>query len=378
MKILFLSHGRTYEDQIGYREAFIKAKSEGVPVECIELPFLGYAEKHGWKGFYSEILRINDEWKPDVIFFQFFHGGKIYSPSCCITRLKKSKNIPVIIGSQGDLFDVKMLGAWRRRPEPAMIDLAVGADAFFSTSMGDFADFLAKKGVRNVIFLPHAFSAPHFNNIDMNRLQPKLQKIAMVGSIGLSYRRPLGTFFHAFNRISVAKALWKKYGNEFALYGNGWHHKACRGPIAFRDQVKVFRSSKCVVDSPPPINEVYYASDRPFFIAGSGAPLVQFYTPRFETVLRDGEHIHFVRKGESVCNVCKNILQISQEELDDIGMRTRAFIMERHTVENRVDTILSVVERLRGRSSQLRLWHFLPEINVESELKFAGRNLTIC
>lgn len=378
MRILFLSHGRTCEDQIGYHEALFKAECEGVPVECRELPFLGIAEKFGWNYFYNEVIRINNEWRPDVVFFQFFHGGNIASPSECIAQLKANGHRPIVIGSQGDAFDVKLMGTWRRRPEKALVDLAICADAFFSTTMGAFADYLARKGAKNVIFLPHAFSEPHFREFDLDAPTNKEYDIAMVGSIGFSRRRPIGTFLHAHNRKHVADALWQHYGNGFVLYGNGWRHPACKGPVAFHEQVRVFRSAKCAVDAPAPYNEVYYASDRPFFIAGCGTPLVQFYSPRFDKVLREGEHVFFVRKGMDVCSVCNRVLACSQEELEEISSRSRAFVLARHTVQKRVDTMLSVVERLRGRQTQMRLWHFLPDVDTANEMKFAGRNLTIC
>lgn len=384
MKILYLSRGRCPDDQIGYHTAFQNAKSEGVDVECFDLPFIGFSEKHGWDGLYAEIIRITDEWRPDVVFFQFFHGIKPSSPVDCIKRLKQSGSRPLVFGSQGDLFDVKLFGNWGRRPEKPMVDLAVNADAFFSSSMGAFSDYLVAQGARNVVFLPHAFSLQHFHGVDFTAGGKKKFDVSMVCSVSLSKRYLIGSMIHKYDRYKAVESLWRRYGQRFGLYGSGWRHPACLGAIPFRRQVDAFIGSKCAVDAPPPINEVYYASDRPFFIAGCGIPLVQYYTPRFEKILREGEHVEFVRNHDNVSDVCAKILSRSQEELDAQGVATRDLILHRHITERRVDTIISVAETIRDIRSgkmpldaglaNLRLWHFLPGTDMDTELSFAVAN----
>lgn len=378
MKILFLSQGHTVEDQKGFDRAFATSSSRGVQTEMLNIPYKGYAEKHGWRGLYSEIVRMNDEFRPDVIFFQFFHGGKIESPLECVRQLRAKRHVPLIFGSQGDLFDTKFLGRWGRRPEKAMMELVSVADAFFSTSMGSLADYFVKHGAKNVVFLPHAFSEVHFPNIDDPPLQRKYD-VVMLGSVGVSKRHPVGSFLHTHNRRSVAKDLYRIFGAKFGLFGKGWNGFAeSSGAVAFDRQIDVFQSAKCVVDAPPPLNEIYYASDRPFFIAAAGVPLIQFYTPRFEKILADGENVAYVHSNEELVSVCEKILAEPFDEQQERLRGTVKLIRERHTQEKRVDTILSVAESLQnGNDGQLRFWHFLPNVDLNKEKKFAVVNWQI-
>lgn len=385
MKILFLSQGGMVEEQIGFHEAFLAAKSRGEPVETRNVPYIGFAEKHGWDAFFREVLRINDEWKPDVVFFQFFHGGHLPSPRDCVGRLHAASNNPLVFGSQGDPFDAKFPGKWHRRPEMAMTELASCADAFFSTSMGALAGFFVRKGAKNVIFLPHAFLPTHFPDCGNGWEKPKTCDVAMVGSLAFSRRRPIGTLINSHNRYRTAKRLFDKFGTSFKVYGKGWKDfAASQGPIPFREQVAAYQGARCGVDAPPPLDEVYYASDRPFFIPGAGVPLVMFHVPRFEKMLAEGRHAWYVRKGDNVADVCERVLAMPEDQMVEHCKRAKELVFSRHLISHRVDTIISTAEALQdcrnGKITKevalrrIRMHHFLPEIDMEEEYRHCVAN----
>ena len=75
MKVLMLSQGRQINDQPDYDISFRNAQSEGRRIELLNIPFRGYVEKYGCTAFYNEVVRANCEFKPDLIFFQFFHSN---------------------------------------------------------------------------------------------------------------------------------------------------------------------------------------------------------------------------------------------------------------------------------------------------------------
>lgn len=385
MKILFLSQGGTVEEQIGFHEAFLAAKSRGEPVETRNVPYIGFTEKHGWDAFFREVLRINDEWKPDVVFFQFFHGGHLPSPRDCVGRLHAASNNPLVFGSQGDPFDAKFPGKWHRRPEMALTELASCADAFFSTSMGALAGFFVCKGAKNVVFLPHAFLPTHFPDCGNGWEKPKTCDVAMVGSLAFSKRRPIGTWINNHNRYRTAKRLFDRFGSSFKVYGKGWRNfPASQGPVPFREQVAAYQSARCGVDAPPPLDEVYYASDRPFFIPGAGVPLVQFHTPRFEKILAECRHAWYVHKGDNVADVCGKVLAIPAEQIVEHCKRAKELVFSRHLISHRVDTIISAAEALQDCRSgkitkeaalrRIRMHHFLPEIDMEEEYRHCVAN----
>lgn len=383
MKVLFLSQANVIEDQKSYDRAFRTAYSLNSPVEVENIPYLGYVRNHGWRGLWDEILNRARNFQPDVVFFQYFHGGDgpFGTPRDVIHQLRSFKSSPLIFGSLGDLFSP---GLFKRAPSKALVDLAVEADAFFMTSMGSLASYLEKRGAKNIILVPNAFSETLFDYGKEDLPSETDFDVVWLGSVGVSVRHLVFSLKQTLRRKSVVRLLWKHYGNRFGLFGHGWNgHPAYRGPVGFRDQVELFKRARLVVDARPPVDEVYYSSNRVFFVAGSGTPLVQFYAPRFEHILKPNIHTYFVHDPKTICEVCDRVLTTPKDVLRQRRKSVLDLVRSRHTIEKRVDTILSVAEALqrirKGISTResewknLRLWHFLPDVDLSEERRYAFR-----
>lgn len=387
MRLLFLSQGRTIDDQPDFAVSFQNATSEGKRIEVVNLPFIGYAEKYGWAKFFDEVVRTNEEFRPDVVYFQFFHSTKarVASPADCIRRLRESDNRPLIFGSLGDPFHVGAFSFLARRMPQPLKDLAANCDAFFSTSMGGIASELVSLGARNVVFLPHAFCPQHFRLPEKFPEAEKEFDAVFLGSyapifgfrVWLAYRR-------GFARKLTVKELTRKFGSRFGLFGRGWSGVSARGLVPFKQQLDVFRQSKTAVDVPAQIDDTYYASDRPFFIAGSGTPLVMRYVDRFDKILKPERDVYFAKTIKEIPEVCERVAGLPNEVLKHRFEETLSLIKARHMIDNRVDTIISTAEAIlkhrRGKLTlaqalrNLRLWHFLPEVDLEVERKYAIAN----
>lgn len=385
MKVLFLSQGHRVEDQPDFDFALRHATSGGRPIEFRNIPYRGLVAEHGWDWLYREILRVNEEFLPDLVIFQFFHekgnGGIV---KCCMD-LKASKNHPLIFCTIGDLFYT----GWRRYFAKHLPDetrrLVTWCDAIFPTSMGAFADELVRLGGKNIVFLPHAFCPAHFPDWETFDAE-RTSDVVMVGSKGALFsRRFLTTFGNTWQRKWVVRLLRARYGRRFSIYGKGWPVDISKGYLPFDEQVHAFARAGVAVDSPAPTRSItYYGSDRPFFILGSGTPLVHFHTPRFEKMMRPDEHAFYVTRIRDVCAACKKALALPADVRDERRRRIRAFVKERHLISHRIDTILSTAEALlkcrRGEIDaatalrSLRLWHFLPEVNLKEEKVYSIAN----
>lgn len=399
MRVLMLSQGYEISDQPSYNRAFLNASSEGHPIEFMNIPFMGFVKTHGWDALWRELVRVNNEWKPDVIFFQFFHALDTQSPRACIEQIRASRNTPLIFGSLGDLYQVNP-HLFYRPPPKGLTELASVADAFFSTSMGDLASYFVRHGAQNIILLPHAHSDDHFENNADRHCSVKKYDVVMLGSIVYSktakgvvkfafdfVRRPreaLSCAVNSYRRIKMIDILHRQYASKLGVYGRGWSGEISQGPIGFKDQIKVFEQGRIAVDAIPPYDQMYYTSDRPFFIAGAGVPMVQFRSPRFDRILRSDEHAYYVNGYDDLVSVCERVLRMPAEALEANAAETARYIHERHMADNRVDTILSVAEALmkvRSRRwspdqgiASLRLWHFLPEVDLSEERRYAIAN----
>ena len=383
MKVLFLSQARTIRDQPDFDASFCAAVGED---SFRNIPYIGYAEKHGWKEFYKEVLRQNEDWHPDLVFFQFFHGQVGEGVGECCHALQQSKNHPLIFGSQGDLFYTGLMKCFARQISKITLELSQYADAFFSTSMGNVARELARNGAKNIIFLPHAFCPEHWPDWqEAYSGEPKFA-ITMLGSKGKWLSRyPWASACNTWKRRYVAGLLSSCFGSRFFAFGNGWTGPNGMGAVPFDAQYHIYQQSRVVIDAPAPVlNTTYYASDRPFFILASGTPMVYFYTPRFEKLLKPEEHVYYVYNLRDVSRVCKQILQLPQDVLDERRKKIQLFVEAKHMIRNRVDTIISTAQAIRNcregnltplRSlREIRMWHFLEEVDLNSEYSQAVVN----
>lgn len=354
MKVLFISQGKTEADQVGYVKAF-----EAV-ADVVTVPWMGISQSQGWSALWKKVIQVNEDLSPDLIFFQRFHSDNPESPKDCIEVLRKSKNSPFIFADCGDMFQPYLGHLWVRKIPHALIELAKLSDIFFMSSIGAASRWLKKHGATRIELLPLAFSNyqfPHWRNpISLN---PDFD-VVMVGSLCVQKRRPISTLTHLRYRHDTANRLWKRYGKRFGLFGAGWKgHPAWQGEVDFKDQLNVYKNSKICVDARPPAVADYYASNRPFFIAGAGATMVQYYMPHIDEMFREGKDSHFVYSPRGLVNVCDTLIDRSRAELIRQGQETQQFIQQHHTTDKRVDTIISYVQHLREPSIPVRNWHFI-------------------
>lgn len=383
MKVLFLSQGKTIADQPDFDASF---RSLLGGADFLNIPYLGYAAEHGWRALYKWVLMVNEEFRPDLVFFQFFHCLSEPGVWDCCRRLKESTNKPLIFASIGDPFYTGLC-KYLARPIPRItLELARESDAVFSTSMGNIADELVKNGARNITFLPHAFCPQHFPDWEKVYDGEMEYDITMLGSRGrLVSRRPWVSVCNTWKRRSVVSCLSSRFGERFSVFGGGWEGPSAKGIVPFKDQFHIYQRSKVLIDSPAPIlKTTYYASDRPFFMLASGVPMVFFHTPRFESVLKPDEHVYYAYNLRDAGDICERIMRLPKDVVEERRKGIRKFVKARHMIDNRVDTIISTAQAIRNHRDgsissfealrAVRMWHFRPDIDLDAEYKHAVAN----
>jgi len=377
MRLLLIAQANKVEDQAGYVHAFGRSPFVAKGGAMRVIPFLGVVKASGWEGLWREIVRTAEEFQPDLVFFQYFHGfdDRGVDPAACLAGLRAVASRPLVFVSLGDSYDTRW--PFARRPNRVLMKIGRSADAFFTTSLGRVADFLAGNGIRNIVFLPHAngedrscgdLSAARFEGID----------VVMIGSCSLTVRPKmcLWSLRTWLRRRVTANALWRRYGTRFAVFGHGWgRHPACRGTVGFNDQAALFRKCKVAVDSPAPVDVDYYASDRPFYIAGSGTPLVMQKIKGFDRIFRDGENAYYYDRLKDVVAACDRALSVDRKTADEKRDKMVKLVAERNTIDKRVDTIFSVCEAIRANDLRLiRPWHFNGDFREMSDAELGVVN----
>jgi len=349
MNVLFLSQARQIEDQGSYHRAFMELHARGRIASYRNIPYLGVARERGWPQLWRDVIGHCSDMPTDLVFFQFYHGGGVESAAACVHQLRALKHVPLVAVSSGDLFSAS---AWVRPPPRPFAELSVAADVTFMTCMGSVAEFLRRQGARRLTLLPHGYPTDLFPPQPASPVNDVEFDVVMVASRGRILNPFMYTTWGALRRQRVADRLFRRYGKRFALFGHGWRgHPAWQGPVEYRKQIEAFRRGRVVVDGPPPFSQVYYASDRPFYVAGAGTPLVQFHTPRFEAIFKRDLHASYIDHDADTVKVCDSVLAIDEAELRRRVEQTVRLVMGRHTLVHRAETIIRACEGIQaGRS----------------------------
>ena len=375
MRVLFLSQGSEISDHPGFHDGFLRLQKEGVVTEYLNVPYFGFARKNGWDAFYQEVVRLSAQREFDVVYFQFFHQKGKPSPRGCIESLRRLPRPPVVIASAGDPF----ADSWMRPDYPEDFKEASRlADITFSTQMGRAADKMIAWGARNVVLAPNALCQVRFKaeSVDLEKHKFDFDVVFVGNNNHTRLPNPGSKYWWAGKkRQRLVKALAKRFGSRFGLFGKGWDYPHAQGPVPFDKQQEVFRRGKVVVGANPYSYSDYYSSNRIFMEIASGIPTVELYTPRFEKVLRNGDHCYFASDVEEVVERCEYLLKEDVDGIYSKAAQAAKYITEKHTQYHRLKFELDTVQKFiqNSRHVDISFPFFLPEVNLVEESKFAVR-----
>lgn len=372
MRLLFMMQGRSPSDHPGWVDACDRLLSEGALTDWRALPYYGLADTAGWEGVWSEALRTARAMEADAIILQYFHGP-IPDPADFIDRLRQLPSRPVIAVISGDPFG-RFTG---RLPKPFRTAARL-ADVTFLTEMGGLARDLARSGARRVTLLPEGYCQVRFDGaFDAMAYRPDCD-VVFVGN-RIRVRNPTRyLFLAAWRRLQQVKALQKRYGRRFALYGTGWEGwPSARGPISFDKQHEVYRNARVIVGPHPNGHMDYYMSNRSTVAILSGIPFVDVRVPRVDRIFRDGTQVFLHRGTRDLLATCDRLLDLGDAERLEIGRRAAAGVVTRHSQIRRMRLLLTILSDIRSAASAGRtpspppLDYFLPEVALQDELPFA-------
>lgn len=375
MKVLFLSQGRTIDEHPGWDWSLQRLKEEGLIEDYLNIPWLGFGEKHGWLALFDKVVDETARNKFDVVYFHYFHNIKVPNPENCFRRLLLLQDRPVIITSVGDAFSDN----WLKPDYPECFKVASRfADITFSTQMGKSADKMVAWGARNVVYTPNSLCPVRFKSYAIDPLTHHFDfDVVMVGSRNGGSRNPLSKYLWAARyRTRLVRALDRHFGRRFGLFGRNWEGLvSSQGPVDFNLQQRTFQRGRVLVGGNPYSYSDYYSSNRVFFEVASGIPTVELYVNRLDKILRNGDQIHFADSIDGVIAKCEELLRQDPVMLYKKAGRAAQEISARHTQYHRMKFKVDVVKRYieSGHRLNVDFPFFLPEVDLEKEKSFAIR-----
>lgn len=374
MKVLFLSQGKQISDHPGWHDALVKLKDEGEIEDFENIPYFGYAEKFGWDEFYKMVVEKCKQEKFDIVYFHYYHQHGKPSPKKCIGQLRTLSTRPIILTSSGDGFSDN----WMRPDYPDDFkDASRLADITFSTQMGKAADKMMKWGAKNVVYTPNSMCQVRFS---AQSILPEKHKfdfdVVFVGSKNSNRINPISKFWWATReREELVRKLSQHFGKRFGLFGKGWNYPSAQGPTLFDKQQDTFRRGRIVVGGNPFSYSDYYSSNRVFFEISSGIPTVELAVPRLDKVLRDNDHVYFANCIPEVIKKIEYLLSLDPNTLYTKAANAAKYIENNHTQYHRMKFKIDTAKRYKANNYKLdvKFPFFLPEVNLEEEMKYAIR-----
>lgn len=205
-------------------------------------------------------------------------------------------------------------------PNPSIVwnsDTHLGYDYRLKKSLkADFV-FCAQKraveemkrdGVKNPIWLPHAFEPMAYPKFD---LATKKYDVCFVGHV------------NSQNRLDALDRLFREFPNFYY------------GQQLFENAARKFCESKIVFN-------IHMKDDinmRDFEAMGTGSFLLTNWIPTIEELFEDGKHLVLYRSEEEMVDKAKYYLA-HDEEREKIAQAGYEEVIKKHTIQNRVSVIL--------------------------------------
>jgi hypothetical protein len=306
----------------------------------------------------------------EYVVLHHLHSPRLLDCRRWIERIQALPHRPLVALTNGDPF----FGI--RRPSfPRMfVQAARTVDVIFSTSMGVSADYLARRTSRPISLLPNGVCQARFGDHFSARPSRPEFRVAFIGSNNRS-RNPLsGYHWFARRRESLVRALSKRFGDDFALFGRGWEGiREWRGPVPFKDQQEACRRAEVIVGGVPFSPARYYLSNRPFIQIASGVPFIDLSVDGVQNILRDGEHWFLAKSVDEIADRCDDLLSRSASWRTEFGVNAAEYVYSHHTQEERTRSLMSTMIQVRkasiagGPRELPDLRYLLPEVDRVEE-----------
>lgn len=338
-RLLFFSYEKEPGDQHARRTIFQRMLQAG-RIESLEIvPWIRSQRDHGPRKMLEQLLETARSYEPTAIYWQGPGSGSL--DEGLLERFQQLPSNPAICNDSGDAF-----GNFWIRPYPAAyLQISRMVDISYSCGLGRAERRLKKAGVRHVHLLPNSYDDIRFNSPLDRELNTNFD-IVMIANLTRS-RKPMGSFPGAKLRARLARALSRRYGKRFALYGSGWpEYESARGPLPPARQEAAYQSAKIAIGAPNFLDIEYYDSNRLLNAIGSGTPYVSGYSPKLDELFTDGKHCHFFRTVDESIKIIDKLLELPDGERRAMGTLAAKHVREIHSTSARMEQVVDTLEKV--------------------------------
>jgi len=318
--LLYLPNEKGSTKQLGERTTFAELEREGEIRELGVYSFLAdYLKDRDSHRAHRELLDVVTAFKPDILYWQ--HPVRYPLDISLIREVRRRAGNPLIVYDEGDPFDSFYKRVWESE-----ISLYRECDVFFTTALG-----AQRRLFENLRLHPHFYHCPSFFIAERAGPPPvpelvgsKLDAV-MIGSI--SHRLKVLKHPGSAERIALARALTRSFGNGFATFGNGWPAGTnCNGLLNYLQQTPTIQSARMSVIWENFPQHTFYFSDRLPISMASGIPHITSRRPGYDILLADAPGLFLADTVQEAVDIATYLRSQPIQRIVELGLAARKWV----------------------------------------------------
>jgi len=343
MRLFYLINEPVLNYQVGYREAIKNLIKETLLTDCFFYSFYPKLAEFDsdWDLVVNDMVKEVSEFKPHAVLFA--HTGKHVFNDAIFTQIKQNLGYkPVYALDERDAY-----GQFAKKLPIELLSLSRNCDlTFLSSSGGWLFNKFKEASKEKVIYLPQCCDDIHFGKRAPSS-NGKLYDIVMIGN-HLKSRIPFNSMPGVLKRELVAKALYKRHGKRFAVFGSGWEkYPFSAGPVPFFQQEEILHSSNMSVGVDHFLTYNQYYSDRLPIALFSGVPHLSWQTPELDLLFNEGKHIYYFKSVEESVMKSDNILSGEVEDVSQVASQAVSLIRSNYIERVRMKKLIQYIRDVR-------------------------------
>ncbi len=345
VSLLYLPNEASPGDQVGPRLAFESMHREGRLRDYSAYSYLVEAKRHGAAVALSRLKELVAEWRPDLLLWQ--HVGRFPLRWADVESLRAAAPRMHLLYHEGDVY-----GRWVKPLPPSTRLLMAAADTVALVGRGSYAKLARSAGAKRVVYSPHSADTERFGQ----PWKPTTERDFDVLLIGnrIHSRLPWRRMPGAARRIELVRALGRRFGKRFAVYGRGWEgFTGNQGSIDFALQEATQRRAWVTVSWDHFDQVEAYFSDRVPISLMSGVPHVTNHQPGYESVFGPNPPLCWAKNVAELVARAEDLLALGPAGINEIGRQAQEYCNTRFTAEVVYPRLIAEVMGI-GQSPGLR------------------------
>jgi len=340
VKLFYLINEPVLNYQVGYRAVIKKLIEKKILADCCFYSFYIKLAEFDFQRelFFNDLVKEIIEFSPDAILFA--HTGSLKFEDSFFTEVASGLGYrPIYALDERDVY-----GKFAKKLPLELLQLSAKCDITFLVCSGGwmFQKFQKYNKGRSV-YLPHVCDDIHFGKRKPNGTTKKYD-VVMIGNLAKS-KIPFNSMPGVQQRIKVAKALYKRNGNRFAVFGYGWDkYPFAAGTVPYFEQEEVLHSSHLSIGVDHFLSYDQYFSDRLPIALASGVPHISWKTPHLDLLFEEGQHILYCKTETEAVIKSDKILSGGVSNLAQQIAKAKNLVETEFTETKRMVSLLSKLE----------------------------------